>query len=256
MSQLHIEIIGTGKTIVLLHGWAMHSGVWRPFAHTLAQEFRVICVDLPGHGRSVAEPAFVPAEVAVKIVAVLNGESACWLGWSMGGLVALEIARQFPALVQGLILLASNPCFVKQDAWPGMQLQVLQKFAANLQEDTLATLLKFLALQLWGLEDSAALLAELRARVLECAPADSKTLQQGLQVLQQTDLRPVLAALACPVLAILGTRDALVPVALAEHLTALRAGLQCEVIPQAGHTPFLSHPEATRQLIAQFMHNL
>ena len=54
MSKIHIETFGTGQPIVLVHGWAMHTGIWRDFAITLSNFYRVICVDLPGHGRSEA----------------------------------------------------------------------------------------------------------------------------------------------------------------------------------------------------------
>ena len=50
--NIHKEVYGTGDPIVLLHGWAMHTGVWREFAKKLAQNYQVICLDLPSHGHS------------------------------------------------------------------------------------------------------------------------------------------------------------------------------------------------------------
>ena len=52
MTNIHYTRVGTGKTIILIHGWAMHSGIWQTFAEQLAQHYKVLCIDLPGHGYS------------------------------------------------------------------------------------------------------------------------------------------------------------------------------------------------------------
>ena len=52
MTKIHTETYGLGKPIVLVHGWAMHSGIWRLFARELAKHYQVTLIDLPGHGRS------------------------------------------------------------------------------------------------------------------------------------------------------------------------------------------------------------
>lgn len=253
MAKLQVEVYGAGETLVLLHGWAMHSGVWRPFAQVLARHFRVMCVDLPGHGRSSASEALDLTTVVNQLVTELDLESAYWLGWSMGGLFAIEVARQRPEAVKGLILLASNPCFVRQLDWAGMKLAVLKKFAAQLAEDSTATILNFLALQLWGVDEQELLLAALKQRVHEYAVPESHTLQQGLELLENTDLREELGLLACPILAIFGAKDALVPVSTADKLAALNHNIYPEILESAGHAPFLSHPDETRELIVQFM---
>ena len=54
--SLHVEYEGAGPDLVLLHGWAMHSGIWRDVRERLARHFRLHLVDLPGHGRSDPPP--------------------------------------------------------------------------------------------------------------------------------------------------------------------------------------------------------
>ena len=51
MVKIYQYSIGQGPTIVLVHGWAMHSGIWQDFAEQLAKQYQVICLDLPGHGQ-------------------------------------------------------------------------------------------------------------------------------------------------------------------------------------------------------------
>lgn len=170
-------------------------------------------------------------------------EPAVWLGWSLGGLVALTIARQAPSAVHAVVLVASNPCFVQREDWPwGVAPRVLDGFAEALEEDREGTLRRFLALQTRGAEDGGTTLRQLRAR-LDAAPAPSPAaLRGGLEILRSTDLRGLLEGLTVPVFGIYGARDTLVPAAVAEWLAA-RPGCTARTIPGAGHAPFLSHPE-------------
>jgi pimeloyl-ACP methyl ester carboxylesterase len=59
--SLHVESTGSGPPLIVLHGWAMHSGLWVPALPKLASRFRVHLVDLPGHGRS---PPIAPTTLA------------------------------------------------------------------------------------------------------------------------------------------------------------------------------------------------
>ena len=99
------------ERLVLLPGWAMHSGVWGEFATQLSTHFTLTLIDhLPSLGNIDA--------VADGIVELLDDEPFYLLGWSLGGNVALNIAWRYPERVQGLILLATNPCCVANEAWP------------------------------------------------------------------------------------------------------------------------------------------
>ncbi|MEQ1635831.1 MAG: pimeloyl-ACP methyl ester esterase BioH [Methylococcales bacterium] len=252
-SHLHIEIYGQGKTVVLLHGWAMHTGVWRDFAIQLAQQARVICIDLPGHGRSISQHPFELQLIAAQLVEALDEAPCYWLGWSLGALVALEIVRQYPEKVRGLILLAGTPCFVKKINWAGMDRALLEKFADNLLANPQATVIHFLAIQIYGLEESKQFSRALTTRVAECAAPNPEVLQAGLMILKNQDLRPALVSIHCPVLTILGKRDALVPVGVAVHLQQLLESLQVVTLDKAGHVPFLSHADETTWIVIDFL---
>lgn len=251
--NLHIETYGQGKTIVLLHGWGMHSGLMRAFAMRLAKHARVICVDLPGHGRSGLEQPFELQAIATELLFALEEAPCCWLGWSLGALVALEVARQCPERVSSLVILAGTPCFIQKPAWIGMEGKLLDNFAERLTLNPKVTALTFMALQIQGMDNSSQLLQALKSSLSECSPPNHHTLQAGLLILKQQDLRLVMAALKCPVLAILGKRDALVPVAVANHLPAVLETVQIAIIDAAGHIPFISHPEETAKVLIKFI---
>ena len=253
MGGLHSETYGQGPTIVLLHGWAMHSALLREFAERLAEHARVICVDLPGHGRSPLRQSFTLHAVATEIIQALDEPPCFWLGWSLGALVALEITKSYPEHVKGLILMAGSPCFVNKLDWFGMQPELLDAFAAQLAENPHATALRFLALQVHGLEQEKQLLPMVKRYFAESPMPSFEVLQAGLAILKQQDLRPVLVGCACPVRVILGRRDTLVPVAIAPLLREIDSSIQVMVLDKAGHMPFLSHPDETVAAVLDVM---
>ncbi len=253
MTVIHTETFGHGEPIVLVHGWAMHSGIWRNFATELAKYYQVTLVDLPGHGRSGAISPFTLETVIPALVDTVDGNPSCWLGWSLGAAFVLEIAKRYPGQVNRLILLAGTPRFVKKESWPGMDEQVLENFAVSLQQDSQGTLLRFLALQIKGLDDQKTTLQKIIPLVSEYPAPDQQTLQEGLTVLKQTDLRDALANLKIPVAVILGELDTLVPVTAGKKMQSLSPGMDLKVIARAGHVPFLSHQEAVVKAVCDFM---
>jgi pimeloyl-[acyl-carrier protein] methyl ester esterase len=254
MSQLYYRSFGQGKPIVLVHGWAMHSGVWDEFAEQLAQHYRVTCIDLPGHGRSGMCDEFTLANISSALVNAVDDEKACWLGWSLGATVVLDVAARFPERVSSLILLAGNPRFVQEDeTWPGMPIDVFDAFSRNLQQDSAATLAQFVALQFLGMPGGKSQLHQLRARLNECVNPCQKVLQSGLGLLRHSDLRAVLSKLAVPMSVILGGKDVLVPAAVGQYFIECSSKTQVQCIENAGHALFQSHPEQVLAGIAKVM---
>lgn len=253
MLKIHRETFGKGKSIVMVHGWAMHSGIWRGFIHQLAQHYQVTCIDLPGHGRSEKIEPFTLEQISTALVNVVPDEPSCWLGWSLGATVVLDIASRFPKRCVSLILLAGNPCFTQKQQWRGMNGRLLDIFADNLNQNCRATLLRFLSLQVNSLPGYKALLKELETAIYECDIPDNQTLQDGLKLLKQSDLRSVLSEIGIPVSSILGNKDTLVPVAVGQKMQQLLPEMELNIIDKAGHMPFLSHQHEVLSIISRFM---
>ncbi len=253
MTKIHMETFGQGKPIVLVHGWAMHTGMWREFAQQLALNYQVTCIDLPGHGRSEAIDPFTLEKISSELVDAIHGQSCCWLGWSLGATIVLDIAARYPERVSALVLLAGSPSFTQTEQWPGMDVRLLDDFAGHLDKNCQATLLSFLSLQVNGMPDQKALLKMLKTTVFECAAPDQATLQGGLNILKQADMRSVLSGLNIPVSVILGGLDTLVPVAVGQKMQQLLHSLELNIIDRAGHVPFLSHSRETLAIISRFM---
>lgn len=248
--RVHIDVQGSGPDLVLIHGWAMHGGVFAPLVERLAPRFRVHRVDLPGHGYSRDDDTFDLATCAAQIATATP--PALWVGWSLGGLVALRAAIDQSASVRGMALLASSPCFVNTPDWPhGVDADVFTAFAANLDAHYREAIERFLALETMGSPNAQSELRELKREVFARGEPGLSALTAGLDALEHTDLRADLPALAMPSLWIAGRRDRLVPPAAmqwaAEHAPR---GRYLEI--NSGHAPFVSHADEVADALARF----
>lgn len=252
--NLHSETTGQGPELVLLHGWGAHSGVWAGLRDRLAENFRVTCIDLPGHGNSPyqaqAMDSLPALAEAVLAIAPLN---ASWLGWSLGGLVAQQAAVLEPGRIEKLILLASTPSFVVRDGWSNaVDVAVFEAFYQDLLGDAQATLLRFIALQTRGSRQAADDARMLKRVLLQPLP-DSDALQAGLNLLRQADMREQVGMISAPTLLLAGARDTLLPKRALAEMAGLFPNAGFEIIDKAGHAPFLSHRDETLNAINTFM---
>jgi pimeloyl-[acyl-carrier protein] methyl ester esterase len=216
----------------------MHAGVWQTWLPTLSQHFRVTTLELPGHGASPVMDA-VLSDWSEACLAIAP-PGAIWLGWSLGGLVALQAAKLAGEQISQLCLMASTPCFVQTDDWQAAVPEtVFRQFADTLRSNPVATLRRFLSLQVRGSAEATKILRGLQQSLAQRSAADPVGLAAGLNLLLQTDLRAELAQLTVPSTWLFGGRDTLVPAAVADHLPDC-----CTVrrVPLATHAPFLTHP--------------
>lgn len=255
--SLHVEEFGSGEPLLLIHGWGMHGGMWGSAAERLARDFRVIAVDLPGHGRSPGIVDGGPGSALDSIVDALRArfdEPLNLCGWSLGGQVALRWAQLHPQQVKRLALVASTPCFVRRAGWDcAMAEQTLAEFAAALEQNYGLTLRRFLALQVRGSENERELLAALRNALFSRGEPELAALRSGLDVLRDCDLREALAQIVQPVLVIAGERDTLTPPDASRHLAERMPQSRLALVEGAAHAPFLSHTDSFVACIKDFL---
>ena len=256
MTALHVESSGHGPSIVLLHGWAMHSGVWAPLVQHLAKRHRVHAVDLPGHGRSAPLPSFGVAAIVEQLDAAFHAERMpmAVVGWSLGGLIALAWSLSHEQRVARLGLVATTPRFAADDSWRcAMSPQTLQRFGDELEVAWKATVLRFLTLQMRGSEQGHRVLTALRGELFARGEPSRRTLAQALGVLATTDLRADVGRIVQPALVIQGDRDTLVPPAAGDWLAAALPNGRFAGIAGAAHVPFLSHPAEFNAVLEDFL---
>ncbi|AAF84165.1 pimelyl-ACP methyl ester esterase [Xylella fastidiosa] len=254
---MYIEVTGYGPALVLIHGWAMHSGVFAPLVEQLRAHHTLYLVDLPGHGynHTTLTPLALPHVVHAIAAAT---PPAVWLGWSLGGLFALHAAATLPQ-VRGLIMLAATPCFVRREDWPhAVEVSIFTQFAEDLKQNYTETINRFLALDTLGSTYAQSELRQLRQILNARHTPNTATLQAGLELLAHTDLRRAVIDLTPPSLWIAGQRDRLVPAASIHAATALAPSGQTELltITGGGHAPFLSHANQMTAALQHFIATL
>ena len=237
----------------MLHGWGMDAALLRPLAEPLSQRFHIRLPPLPGHGAPCI-PSDTPLDDWADALADAIPEPTVWLGWSLGGMLALRIAARRPRQVTALILLTATPSFVTRENWPhGVAPEVLANFQTAIATDPAKTLARFAALQVRGDAQTGQQLRTLRKRLSTAPLPEKPALADGLRILAKADLREDLAHLQQPVLAVLGAQDTLMPAASGEAMQRLNPDVHVEIIPEAAHLPFLSRTERLTRRITHFL---
>jgi pimeloyl-[acyl-carrier protein] methyl ester esterase len=260
VSMLYHEICGRGRRdLVLLHGFGLNLRVWDTLAAALARRFRIIAIDLPGHGRSDWDPAAsTPAAQAWRVhetLAPLTGRYAL-AGWSLGAQFALDLTSAMPAAVERLALIAATPRFLSGPGWScGTPPALLARLEARLRADPARALRDFLALQVRGCapRTAARSLAVLRHALSAHGMPHPQALACGLERLRASDLRPALHLVKVPALVVAGRLDAITRAAAGRSLArALPRGRYVE-FRRAAHVPFLAQPARFAALLAEFL---
>jgi len=239
------------QDLVLIHGWGFNGEVWHELLEKLLDwGYRIYVVDLPGHGQS-SNVSANNLECWAEAVWEVVPHNAIWIGWSLGGMVALAAAFSKPKSIRALIIVGTSPRFIKGNDWlNALDPELLLEFGRLLQNDWRATLSRFLALQIAPHQNQS--LRRLRS-LLFVHPPDINALNAGLNILQHADLRSQLSNITCPTLVLLGERDTLVPATLKNSLTKLVPQWKIYTFKGAGHLPFITHQEEFLNVIKNWL---
>ncbi|HEX5459767.1 MAG TPA: alpha/beta fold hydrolase [Steroidobacteraceae bacterium] len=315
MSRLYTEVRGNGPALLLLHGWGLNLRIWDGLAAALCDRFRIIAVDLPGHGRSAWLPERSSLEEQAAQVRETVAEIASeysLLGWSLGSQIALQLAAGSAgsaeatrgagaarsaestrdagatrracttAAIRRLVLIAATPRFIAAPDWPhGAPAERLAAQADGLRSDYRRTVSDFLELQVRGSSDGGETLEQLRAALFAHSAAagaprlpgpaairasgsrkdvhsdlrglNIAALAHGLELLRDSDLRPLLAHITIPTLVIAGQYDRVIHPAASHALADALINARYVEIRRAAHAPFLSHLTQLSALISDFL---
>jgi len=229
--------------LVLLHGWAMTPAVWAPLRAALDD---IACVEANDHsppqGMGTGDATLLSWADAL---APSLPPASTVVGWSLGALLALELARTHPERAARLILIAATPRFVAAADWPhGLDAATVGAFVSGYARQPASTLRRFLALQTLGDAAARRLLPALEAACVahEKIAPPPPALIDGLNILATADLRPRLAAITQPVHLLHGDGDALMPPAAAHWLAHTLPNAHLTMLAKCGHAPLLSCP--------------
>lgn len=252
--SLHVEVRGQGPDLVLLHGWALHGGMWGSWLDELERAFRLHVVDLPGHGYSRRLEGATGLDALTRAVFEHVPPGSAVLGWSLGGMIAIEMARRHPRHLAALVLVASTPRFVAAPDWPhGLRPDVLDGFAEGLARDRRAVIRNFLVLQTRGDEHGLETLRTLRQRLDARGAPALEALEAGLAILRESDLRSALPHIALPTLVVAGEHDRVTPPGAGRAMAASLPSSRFRLVERGGHAPFLSHGRECSAEVGAFL---
>lgn len=256
LSSRRYEALGPmdgAPELVLLHGWGLSSVVWLSCLPALRELAHVTTIDLPGFGGSAAQPMQGLDQLLDQLLAEMPERSVV-LGFSLGGMLAVQLAARFPHRVQGLMTLASNARFIAGRVWPTAMAQAtFDGFYQSAQQSFAATLKRFLALQAKGGHSDKILVKQLREQAA-ADPIEQQSALALLALLSSLDNGAALATLQMPSVHLLAAGDALVPAAAAESLSAL--GQSVTLVDEACHAVFLSQPEQCVEALVDLLAQL
>lgn len=248
--KLKFSSQGNGIPLVFIHGWGVNSAVWQQIIPNLADYYQVITIDLPGFGNNqhIELTDYSIANIAELIVDAI-GQPAVYVGWSLGGLVASEIALEYTDHIIALITVASSPCFVEGDNWPAIKPLILKSFHQQLANNPEKTIKGFLKIQAMGSPNVRQDIKQLSALVMQHVMPNQTTLSQSLLLLEMSDYRLLLAKIKIPFLRCYGRLDGLVPQCVIKKIDELAPLSQSVIFHNSSHAPFISEPDTfTEQL--------
>jgi pimeloyl-ACP methyl ester carboxylesterase len=249
--QINYKISGSGNTIVLLHGFIEDLQIWSEFVNLLSPNFRVISIDLPGHGQSeVISDVHSMQLMADSVIAVLKSEmidKAVFVGHSMGGYVALAVAKQYPEFVNGLVLFHSQAAEDSE--------------AAKINRDRTVRIVEqnkggFILQFIPDLFDPANV-DQHRERIQTLIQDASRLKPEGIiaaiKGMRERESRiDVLAEANFPVLFISGKKDTRIPISLVMEQAAIPEHSEILVLDHVGHMGYIEAPDVTFRVLWDF----
>ena len=247
---------GDGRPIVLLHPFPLNANYWAPQLASPPAGWRILAPDFRGFGTQGAGDASVRSidDYARDVIATLDArriERAVVAGVSLGGYVALAIARLAPARVAALVLANT-----RMDADPpdnrANRLKLLELIAREGSAGVARDMPKlFGGTTISGRPE----LVERARAVIADAPAEGMAAAVRA-IMTRPDATAVAAAFRGPVLLVSGEEDALTPPPLQQAMLEVMTQARLEVIPAAGHLASLEQPEAFNAVLQRFLHTL
>ena len=252
----------TRPHFILISGWAHGEEVLVPVSAVLSRAGRVSSLSAGGLMVEAKEKNLAPEGAnGISLFARAlthrireSEEPVCLIGWSLGGMVAIEAAAASPEAICGLVLVSTTARFCSSDDYaPGTPPAVLRAMRQNLPVNPEAVLADFFTRAALPRSTSRDELLDKTGKALSFG---TESLAQGLRHLQFTDLRDCLGGIARPCLVIHGKKDRIVPWRAAEYLGRNLSHSAVDLIADAGHAIIEQNPEELIRRILTFLEGL
>lgn len=253
--EIAYDDVGSGPSVVLLHGYPFNRSMWRDQVVELQQHHRVIIPDLRGHGESAVTSSATMGRMAgdvASLLETLNISRATIGGLSMGGYVALAFYRLFPLRVRALVLADTRPQEDTEEAKQNRETQAVKALQEGMEGIADALLPKLLAAE--TVAKRPEIVKRVRKMIIETAPEGAAAALRGMA--ERQDQTSFLSRIIAPTLIMVGSEDALTPVVDAEIMHREIGGSRLQVIEGAGHVSNIENPEEFNQALVKFLRDV
>jgi 2-succinyl-6-hydroxy-2,4-cyclohexadiene-1-carboxylate synthase len=261
MAEIDVTVEGgEGRRLVLLHGFTQGPGSWDPVLGDVGPSYQIVRVTLPGHGPagSASAAARLPFEAAAAAVAdavaeVAGPEPATWIGYSLGGRLALRVALDRPDLVDSLVLLGAT-AGIEDPPARAARVEIDERLAAGLERKGVEQFIDG-----WLAQALFSRLSRADAAVEERRQGTVEGLASALRLLGTGAQEPVwdrLGELTMPVLLLAGEHDTKFSALAFRLATGIGDNSALTFVPGAGHAAHLERPRSVATILTRFLSNL
>jgi pimeloyl-ACP methyl ester carboxylesterase len=240
------------KTVVLLHGFLQNLDVWSPYVLSYMHDFRVVTIDLPGHGHTDTFGETHSMDMMARVVKTVLDEAGVnqcvMIGHSMGGYVALAFAEKFPYSLRGLGLVNSH-ALSDSDS----HRESRQAVCEQVMENRASYIVNFVP-TLFDDSNRAALLQDIKDLQDQCLETRTEAIiaaQMGM--MNRPSRIGVLQQLEVPVLFVYGKNDSRIPIEIAISQAMIPSHSEILLLDHVGHMSFLEQREYVKPRIKNFV---
>ena len=260
--DIHYESEGEGFPLVFIHGWSMSARVWRYQAEAFASSYRVITLDLRGHGESSRTATSFDfedfAEDIAELFTRLDLRNASIIGWSMGVQVAIQAFPRLKDRIRSLVLVGGTPKFTASEDFPsGLPRSETRSMAIRLKKNYVKTMGEFFnGMFAEGELSSAGYRLIAQDIVMGGKLPEPETALKTLDTLVSSDLRHVLSGIDVPVLLVHGSEDVIALPDASRYMERQIPHAALKIVEGAGHAPFLSRSDDFDSLLSSFLEEI
>ncbi len=251
--EIAYEDVGCGPAIVLIHGYPFNRSLWADQVTALADRYRVLTLDLRGHGETEASAGTSTMKLMAQDISALMDElridRAVVGGLSMGGYVALAFYQLFPRRVEKLLLADTRAQADTKEAKVTRAEQVEQILAEGMAGIVNAMLPKLLSPE--TVSKRPDIVKRLREMMMHTNPEGAAAALRGMA--EREDQTERLSQVNVPTLIVVGKEDPITPVADSEKMHDGIAGSQLVVIENASHVSNIEQPEQFNRALQEFL---
>jgi pimeloyl-[acyl-carrier protein] methyl ester esterase len=254
--EWHYELEGEGEPLIFLHGWGVDKRIWRQQSKHFSNLYKVLTIDLPGHGKSDWQKISLGAmaEDVRVILDVLKIRQAMIVASSMGGILALKLYQIAPEKIRNLSFVGALPKFSKSEDFPhGLDVKRIRKLHGQLKK-SYPSIINIFFRSLFTKEERQSRRFRWIQRFRQNIDVPIKpALAEYLDMIEHEDLRGILKNIGVPVQFMNGTEDEICSAEAVKDMKELVPQARFDFFHKCGHFPFLSKPYEFNGVLEEFL---